>query len=61
MDYAKKLVVEVGLEEERVAMVYMSSAMGAQFAEAATEMTEALRGLGPSPLKPDSEAGPATS
>ena len=37
-------------------MVYMSSAMGAQFAEAATEMTEMLRALGPSPLRPS--AGP---
>ena len=52
MDYAKKLIAEVGLKEERVAMVYMSSAMGAQFAEAATKMTDALRELGPSPLKP---------
>jgi coenzyme F420-reducing hydrogenase delta subunit len=46
------------LEEERVAMVYMSSAMGAQFAEAATEMTETLEALGPSPLK--AQAAPET-
>jgi coenzyme F420-reducing hydrogenase delta subunit len=57
VDYAKKLIAEVGLEEERVSMVYMSSAMGAQFAEAATEMTESLRGLGPSPLKPRTGVG----
>jgi coenzyme F420-reducing hydrogenase delta subunit len=39
------------LEPERVRMVNMSSAMGAQFAEAATEMTERIREIGPSPLK----------
>jgi coenzyme F420-reducing hydrogenase delta subunit len=31
-------------------MVNMSSAMGRQFAEAATRITERIRALGPSPL-----------
>ena len=32
-------------------MVNLSSAMGAQFAEKAQEMTEKIRALGPNPLK----------
>jgi coenzyme F420-reducing hydrogenase delta subunit len=31
-------------------MVNLSSAMGAQFAETVTEMTESVRELGPNPL-----------
>ncbi len=33
-------------------MFNMSSAMGAQFAEATREMTERMRSLGPNPLLP---------
>ncbi len=32
-------------------MYNMSSAMGAQFAEATTQMTERIRRLGPNPLR----------
>lgn len=53
MEYAQRLLEEIGLEAERVRMVNMSSAMGPQFAEAATQMTEQIRDLGPSPLKAD--------
>ena len=47
------LLSRVGLEPERIAMVNMSSAMGRQFAEAATRITERIRALGPSPLGRD--------
>jgi len=33
-------------------MVNLSSAMGVQFAETVTEMTEKVRELGPNPLHP---------
>ena len=36
-------------------MFNMSSAMGAQFAEATRQMTERMRSLGPNPLLPLSE------
>ncbi len=49
--YARRKLEQIGLEPERVQMYQMSSAMGRQFAEAATEMTERVRALGPSPLK----------
>ena len=38
-------------------MVNLSSAMGAQFAQVATEMTERIRKLGPNPLRNSRQAG----
>ena len=51
VDYAKKLLAEIGLEPERVEMYNMSSAMGAEFAEVATEFTERIKHLGPNPVR----------
>jgi F420-non-reducing hydrogenase iron-sulfur subunit len=51
IDYVKKLVAELGIEPERVEMFNMSSAMGARFAEVATEFTELIKRLGPSPVR----------
>jgi coenzyme F420-reducing hydrogenase delta subunit len=51
VEYVKTLLPEVGLEPERVEMYNMSSAMGAKFAEVATEFTERIRQLGPNPLR----------
>ena len=51
MNYAKKLLADVGLEPERLEMYFLSSAEGVRFAEIATEMTERARALGPNPLK----------
>jgi coenzyme F420-reducing hydrogenase delta subunit len=51
VNYAKKLLAEVGLQPERLEMFFLSSAEGIRFAEIATEMTERARRLGPSPLK----------
>jgi F420-non-reducing hydrogenase iron-sulfur subunit len=49
--YAKTLLDQLGLDGQRVEMFNMSSAMGKAFADAATEMTERVRALGPSPLQ----------
>jgi F420-non-reducing hydrogenase iron-sulfur subunit len=46
-----KLLDTVGLGGERVAMVNVSSAMGAQFAGLVEGMVTKLRELGPSPLR----------
>ncbi len=51
VNYVKRLLSELGLEPERVEMYNMSSAMGARFAEVATEFTERIRALGPNPAK----------
>lgn len=45
------LLREIGLDGERLQMYNMSSAMGGEFGEAATEMTERMKELGPSPLR----------
>lgn len=42
---------EIGIEPERLEMVKMSAGMGERFAQVATEMTEKIRKLGPSPIK----------
>ncbi|MBR9980893.1 MAG: hydrogenase iron-sulfur subunit [Desulfatitalea sp.] len=47
----RKQLAEMGMEEDRVRMFNLSSAMGPRFAEIASEMTETIRQLGPSPLR----------
>jgi len=42
---------QIGLDGERVQMYNLSSAMGVRFAEIAVEMTEKVKGIGPSPLR----------
>jgi coenzyme F420-reducing hydrogenase delta subunit len=51
VDHVKVLLAEVGIEPERVEMYNMSSAMGARFAEVATEFTERIKALGPNPVR----------
>lgn len=47
----KDLLVQIGLEPERVHMFNMSSAMAGQFVAATEEMTEQIKALGPNPLR----------
>lgn len=47
----RQVLEEIGLEGERVRMINISSAMGGQFAIAATKITDEIRQLGPNPLK----------
>lgn len=49
--YLQSLLKEIGLEPERLAVLTASSAMDGGFPQAATEMTERVRKLGPSPLR----------
>jgi F420-non-reducing hydrogenase iron-sulfur subunit len=49
--YIAGLLEQIGLGGERVLMYNLSSAMGARFAEIATEVTEKVRTIGPSPLR----------
>ncbi len=53
--HVKKLLDELGVGGDRLEMFNMSAAMGQRFAEVATEMTERIRKLGPSPVKKGSE------
>lgn len=51
VNYVKEILSAIGLEPERVEMFNLSSAMGLRFAEIATQMTEQIQALGPSPVK----------
>ena len=51
MQYARKLLEEIGLEGRRVQMFNISAAMGGEFAISAAELTEEIRGIGPNPLR----------
>ncbi len=57
VQYTARLLEQIGLGGERVAMVNLSSAMGARFAELVTEMTERIRKLGPNPLNTTTHHG----
>lgn len=52
VDRIRSILQEIGLDAERIHMFNMSAAMGQQFAQAATQMTEQIVRLGPSPLRP---------
>ncbi len=47
----RKLLESIGIEGERLEMYFMSGGQGATFAQAAREMNERIKKLGPSPLK----------
>jgi coenzyme F420-reducing hydrogenase delta subunit len=48
--HVKKLLEEIGIGGNRLEMFNLSGSMGPRFAEIATEMTERIKKLGPSPL-----------
>jgi coenzyme F420-reducing hydrogenase delta subunit len=50
VQWTKKLLDDIGLGGERLDMFFVSGGMGQAFAEAAEEMTERIRALGPSPI-----------
>jgi coenzyme F420-reducing hydrogenase delta subunit len=56
VEYIKKWLDQVGLGGRRIQMVNMSSAMGAHFAMAATDITAEVRSLGPNPLRGRAQA-----
>ncbi len=50
VEHVKKILQELGVEPERVEMFNLSSAQGARFAEIASQMVDAVRKLGPTPV-----------
>lgn len=52
VEYVQKYLDEIGIGSERLEMVKMSAGMGYRFAQIATEITEKIRRLGPSPVRP---------
>jgi len=51
LEYARKILEEIGIEKERAAIAYMSGSQALAFAQAVQDITETVRELGPSPLK----------
>jgi coenzyme F420-reducing hydrogenase delta subunit len=51
VERAKRMLVDIGLEPERLETFFVSGGMGATFAQIAREMTARVRQLGPSPLR----------
>ncbi len=50
VELTKKILDDIGLGGERLNMYFLSGGQGKSFADAAQEMTDRIRGLGPSPL-----------
>ena len=50
VQYAKQILDEIGVGGDRLEMYNLSSSDGPRFAQIATEMTERVRELGPSPI-----------
>jgi len=51
VSHVQRLLGEIGMESERVAMFSMSAGMGEKFAAVASEFTQKIRELGPNPVK----------
>ena len=51
VNYTRKLLAEMGLEEERIRMVNVGAADARPLAEIFRNMVETVKRLGPSPLK----------
>ncbi len=47
----KSILRQIGLEDERVMLRWISASEGRRFADTVTEMVEKLRELGPNPLR----------
>ena len=58
VEYAKKILDEIGIGGDRLEMYNMSAAQGPRFVAVANEMTERIKKLGPNPIK---RVGPAAS
>jgi len=56
VNQVKKLLREVGLEDDRVEMYNIGASDALKFAAACNQMVEKARKLGPNPLKTNQEA-----
>jgi len=50
--FLKAMVNELGLEDERLVLDWISASEGERYAEVVTKFTEQIKKVGPSPLKP---------
>jgi coenzyme F420-reducing hydrogenase delta subunit len=54
VEHTKKILDSIGLGGDRLNMYFISGGQGKSFADAATEMTDRIRDLGPNPLNHNS-------
>jgi len=52
VSYMQEVLESMGLERERLQMIFVSAAEGARFRQLCIQMDETIRKLGPNPLKP---------
>jgi len=57
VEYARKILDEVGVGGERLAMYNMSAAQATRFVEVANEMNQRIKALGPNPIKKQESGG----
>ena len=51
MSYLQDVLETMGMERERIQMIFVSAAEGARFQQLATQMDKTIRKLGPSKLR----------
>ena len=51
VEHVQEILEELGWEKERVEMINMSAGMGERFASTASEFTQKIKEMGPSPAK----------
>ena len=56
IEYARELLEGIGIEGERLDIFYLTASQAHAFANAAEQMTERIRKLGPSPLRKKSSS-----
>jgi len=57
----KKMLKQLGIEEERVRLEWVSASEGAKFAEVANNFTQTIKNLGPISLSPYKQSSKGVS
>ncbi|MGA2863888.1 MAG: hydrogenase iron-sulfur subunit [Verrucomicrobiota bacterium] len=58
VNYTRDLLLEIGLEKDRIRMVNLSAAMARTLADTITDMVQTVRKLGPNPVKYNGSSKP---
>jgi coenzyme F420-reducing hydrogenase delta subunit len=58
VNYTRDLLIEIGLEKDRIRMVNISAAMARPLADAITDMVQTVRKLGPNPIQRNGSSKP---
>ena len=58
VNYTRDLLMEIGLEKDRIRMVNISAAMARPLADTIADMVQTVRQLGPNPIKQNGSSKP---